>query len=150
MSARAAFRRFGFRRARGMTLMEVLIATGILVFGLVSVMAALQTGLRTHTRARHETNAALVGASVMAELRSIFARGEKPHGISEVTPQESLDYPGYKFAVSLKDITPSRGVRGGPDLGREFFVEVKVTWGDHPEERKWIVFNTVMFLRTEQ
>ncbi|MBI3828543.1 MAG: hypothetical protein HY291_03450 [Planctomycetes bacterium] len=150
MSRRAAFRRFGFYRARGMTLMEVLIATGILVFGLVSVMAALQTGLRTHARALHENNAALVGASVMAELRSIFARGTQPHGISELTPQESADFPGYKFAVAIKDISGAHGVRGGPDLGREFFVEVKVTWGDHPEERKWIVFNTVMFLRTEQ
>lgn len=137
------------RRARAMTLMEVLIATAILVFGLVSIMAALQAGLSTHKRARDETHAAMVGATVMAEMRSIFARGQVPAPLSEDMPQESADFPGYYYAVALKDITPSRGTRGGEVLGREFFVEVKVTWKDKSDDRKWIAFNTVMFLRAE-
>ncbi|MCW8130943.1 MAG: prepilin-type N-terminal cleavage/methylation domain-containing protein [Planctomycetota bacterium] len=142
--------RFRSARARGMTLMEVMIATAILVFGLVAIFGALQAGLNTHKRARDETNAAFVGASVMAELRTIFSQGAEPTPIPETAPRQSSDYPDYYYAVTFKDITPSRGVRGGPALGREFFVEVKVTWREKSDDRKWIAFNTVMFKRSER
>jgi len=130
-----------------MTLMEVLVATAILVFGMVSVLAALQAGLRAHKRARDETNAGFVAASVMAEMRGIFAMGRVPDAILESAPWESKDFAGYIYWTKLTDLTPARGVRGGAVLGREFFVEVRVYWQARTDEKKWLVFNTVMLLR---
>lgn len=140
-------RRPGARCARGMTLIEVLIASAILAFGMAGVLAALSTAFRSHKRALDETNAALVGASVMADLRGIFASGLVPYAIAENAAKPHADFPDYRYAVKLADLSAKRGIKGGPKLGQEFYVEVRVYWTDRGDAGKSSTFQTVMFLR---
>ena len=134
------------RARRGMTLIEVLIASSILVFGMVGVISIIAAGSRSHKRAVDETIATQVGASVMAELRGLFARGYQPPPLPVTKAREHDDYPGYRYAVILTDIKPRLAKLDSPLIGREFYVEVHVLWGPK-DEPKVVIFRTVMFLR---
>lgn len=138
------------RRARGMTLLEVLIAGGILVFGMVGVLALFNAAARTHKRAVDETHAVQLGASVMADLRALFEKGVLPSGTPPGVPQESPDFPDYKYAVQIVDLQAKGGRRVGikDQPGQEFFVEVRVYFPSRGKELS-IPFYTVMVLRTE-
>lgn len=152
MSAlRALRRRLRPRRnARGMTLLEVLIAGGILVFGMVGVLALFNAAARTHKRAVDETHAVQLGASVMSDLRALFEKGVLPNGTPPGVPQENADFPGYKYAVQIIDLQAKGGRRVGikDQPGQEFFVEVRVYFPSRGKELS-IPFHTVMVLRTE-
>ena len=131
------------RRPRGMTLVEVLMAGAILTFGMVGIMALLGTAHRSHRIAVHETNAVQIAQSVMAEYRSYFARGVVPGG--HPRSDASDDYPDYKYEVKVTDLrmpTP----RAYPEVGREFYVEVRVFWDADQENKKSSLFQTIMFL----
>jgi type II secretory pathway pseudopilin PulG len=138
------------RAARGMTLLEVMIATGILVFGMVAILAIILTAQRSHQRAVHETNAVQVANSILSELRAQMDRGQLPEAYSPDRPFEQLprhrDYPDYRYAVTLKKLEPQRRNPKAPPLGEEYYVEVKVFWSQRGEAQL-ATFQTVMFLR---
>ncbi|MCZ7646517.1 MAG: prepilin-type N-terminal cleavage/methylation domain-containing protein [Planctomycetota bacterium] len=140
------------RAAQGMTLVEVLIASAILVFGMAGVLAIMGSALRTHQRARDETHATLVGASILAELQSQFASGIKPREIAERSAEAWPDDPRFKYTVRLESLTPRRRpVPGGFDfpVGEEFYVEVKVLWSDARDDKS-AIFRTIQFLRPRE
>ena len=138
------------RAGRGMTLIEVMIATGILVFGMVAILAIILTAQRSHQRAVNETNAVLVANSVLSELRAAMDKGRLPEAYSPDKPFEQLpqhrDYPDYRYAVSLKSLEAQRRNPKVPPLGEEYCVEVRVFWAQRGEAQS-ATFQTVMFLR---
>lgn len=140
----------------GMTLMEVLIATAILVFGVVAVLAVVMSAQRTHQRAIDETIAVQVAQSIMAEWRELMDKGgdksgNLPPSTDPKTPFEQLkghvDYPDYHYAVKYTEIFPKTGMKGNNvPVGREFLVEVYVFWMRQGGTRS-VVFHTIMLQR---
>jgi type II secretory pathway pseudopilin PulG len=141
---------------RGMTLLEVLIATAILVFGVVAVLGVIMSAQRTHQRAIDETIAVQVAQSLIAEWRSLMDKGGGPDGglpasTDPKTPFENLkghqDYPDYHYAVKYTEIgAPGKAKSGKAPLGREYVVEVHVFWKRQGGPRS-VVFRTIMLLR---
>lgn len=133
-------------RPAGMTLIEVMIASGILLFGMIAILAALATAQRAHVRAIHESNAVQVAHSVLAEWRAGLARGQLPAATLPNTPYEQLpehrDYPGYRYAVNVVKLD-ARRPGGAPPLGEEYYVEVQVFWQQGGDDRS-ASFPTVM------
>ena len=132
----------------GMTLMEVLVASAILVFGMMGIIAVFNTAARIHKRAVDETTAVQVGASVMAELRGSFARGVLPSATPREAPTEHPDYPGYKYVVRIIDLNPKAKPATRLALGKEYMVEIKIQWSDRGDEQS-TVFHTIMLLSSE-
>ena len=89
---RQAFRAFS-RRARGMTLVEVMAAAAILFFGMVAIVALFTTAARTHAQAVNETRATLAATSILSEARGLFARGLVPAETPKKAIPEHPDFP---------------------------------------------------------
>lgn len=140
-------------RRRGMTLLEVLIATAILVFGVVAVIGVIMSAQTTHRRAIDETIAVQVAQSVLAEWRMLMDKGaaQLPASVDPKTPFEQLkaheDYPDYRYAVKYREISPPGKLKSGEEpLGREYLVEVHVFWMRQGGPRS-VVVHTIMLLR---
>jgi len=135
-----------------MTLLEVLIATAILVFGVVAVIGVIMSAQRTHQRAIDETVAVQVAQSILAEWRLLMDKAANlPVSADPKTPFDELkrhaDYPDYRYAVKYTEISPPDKKKGGDlPLGREFMVEVHVFWMRQGGPRS-VVFHTVMLQR---
>jgi type II secretory pathway pseudopilin PulG len=140
------------RAPRGMTLVEVMIATGILVFGMVAILAIILTAQRSHQRAVHETNAVQVANSVLAEWRVALNQGQTLQVCAPDRPFDQLltlsDYPDYRYAVTAKKLEAQRYNAKAPPLGEEYFVEVTVFWSQRGEAQS-ALFQTVMFARVK-
>jgi Tfp pilus assembly protein PilV len=139
------------RGGRGMTLVEVMMATAVLVFGMVAILAIILTAQRAHQRAVNETNAVLVANSVLSEWRASMDRGNPPTPTPPNSTYAQLpihkDYPDYRYAVSAKEINAQRRPANAPALGQEYLVEVTVYWAQRGEQRS-MSFQTVMFQRS--
>ncbi len=143
------------RSQSGMTLIEVLIASAILVFGMVGIIAMFTAAARTHKRAVDETEASMVGSSVLAELRGLFSKGVIPNP-TKVPPKKKdfdlddfpahKDFPRYHYAVRIKDLNPTRKLKDKAVFGKEYYVEVEVFWSSRGDNKS-VKFQTVMFQR---
>lgn len=142
-----------------MTLIEVLIATAILVFGVVSVLAVIMSAQRTHQRATDETIAVQVAQSIMAEWRELLDKGGYKDGSLPPSTDPKLpfnqlkghvDYPDYHYAVKYTEFNAAgpRGPGGKDDIpiGREYRVEVHVFWLRQGGTRS-VVFHTIILHR---
>jgi Tfp pilus assembly protein PilE len=82
------------RRTRaGMTLVEVMIATVLLAFGLLAMLALQMQSLRGSSVGRHYTQAAAIARDLMEELHRLPWDDPKalPTGGWVVEPQEALE-----------------------------------------------------------
>jgi type II secretory pathway pseudopilin PulG len=138
----------------GMTLLEVLIATAILVFGVVAVLGVVMSAQSTHQRAIDETVAVQVAQSILAEWRMQMDRGldlpvsmEDPKKMDFDDMMRHADYPDYRYVVRYTEISaPGKLKSGEPPLGREYMVEVHVFWMRQGGPRS-VSFHTVMLYR---
>jgi len=137
----------------GMTLLEVLIATAILVFGVVAILGVIMSAQRTHRRAIDETVAVQVAQSVMAEWRMVMDKGADlpqsvdPKKMDFEDMSMHADYPEYRYAVKYTEVSPPGKLKSGEmPLGREYVVEVHVFWMRQGGPRS-VVFHTVMLCR---
>lgn len=124
------------RRGRGMTLIELLISIAILMAGMVCIFALLLTGMNSHRRAIKETEATMIAASALADLRADFAGGVVPRGDGS-TYVEIKDRPGYKINRLIVSVDPQKGEK------REYFVRVRISWSQKGDNQ-FIEFNTIM------
>ncbi len=138
--------------AKGMTLIEVMLAFAILTAGLLSIFAMLQTGLKSHQRAIQETEAAFAAASILAELRSEFACGRVP-SFGKNDYRRCEDYPGYQYTAQIVPMQPKRLEPEWRELMRtagelEYFVRVEVRWAERGD-KKSLNIQTIMARRDE-
>jgi prepilin-type N-terminal cleavage/methylation domain-containing protein len=157
---------------RGLTLIEVLVASAILAFGMVALMGLVFVGTRAHRRAVDETVAVQIGQSVLADVRSYFETPDREPDeffrwwAEELKkpPTPHPDYPAYSYTVRVTELGPPRR-KGDLSPGREALIEVMVLWttvegknGPLPAEKVWanapegrfVVFPSIMMLRTDR
>ena len=132
------------RPARGMTLIEVMMAFAILVTGLVSVFALLSAGMRTHKRAINETEAGLLAASLLDETRADFFNGKDVSTDVKDNFTESKDSPGYQYNRKIVSLEPARTGAIYDSANREFYVRVEVRWSEQGENKS-VAVDTIMF-----
>ncbi len=124
------------RPARGMTLIELLISFGILMAGMVCIFALLLAGTSSHRRAMKETEATMIAASAMADLRGDFAAGTIPHS-EGITYVEVKDKPGFKINRLIFPIDPVKTERF------EYYVRIRVRWQEKGDNQ-FIEFTSIM------
>jgi len=136
-----------------MTLLEVLIATAILVFGVVAVLGVVMSAQRTHQRAIDETVAVQVAQSILAEWRMLMDKGAglpqstDPKKVTFEQMNSHADYLDYRYVVKYDQVKKPKKLKGGePPLGIEYTVEVHVFWMRQGGPRS-VVFRTVMLYR---
>jgi prepilin-type N-terminal cleavage/methylation domain-containing protein len=128
--------------SRGMTLVEVLMAMAILVTGLVAVFALLNTGFNSHKRAIQETEAAMVAASELDELRAKFSRGILPESDAKGAFRPCADFPNHSVNRRIFPLNTAQNT-GAADT--EYFVRLEVRWKQRGDDKSTRV-DTIMFL----
>lgn len=107
---------------RGFTLVEMMIAMGILVVGVTSVLGLLTFGAALQRTAERRTEAALVAAQVVADLRDSFdAQASGPAEQPAVLRFEPAiaGHPNLRATVQL---------RRNPELEGEYVAEIALRW----------------------
>jgi type II secretory pathway pseudopilin PulG len=135
------------RNARGMTLVELMVAFAILIVGLVSIFAMLNAALRSHKRAMNETEAAIVAESVLADLRADFQRGRLVKDPGN-TFEQNVDFPDYSVRKTIVSLEPRKKNVAGLGGDREFFVRVEVRWSSEGDNKE-VSFDSVLFFNEE-
>lgn len=124
------------RSPHGMTLIELLISFAILMAGMVCIFALLLAGTNSHRRAIKETEATMIAASAIADLRGDFAGGTMPHS-DGTTYVEVKNKPGYTINRLILPIDPVKTDR------REFLVRVRVRWSEKGDNQ-FIEFSSII------
>lgn len=127
-----------------MTLIEVMLAFAILVVGLCGIFAMLNAGVRAHKRAINETEASLLGSSIMSDLRAEFFRGQAAPSDPPGAWHDSTDYPRYQYRLTIVPLEVARQGLSPLAANREFFVRVQVRWSE-AGENKDITLDTIMY-----
>lgn len=121
-------------RNGGFTLIEVLIALGIMSIGITAVIGIFTMATTTHKRAIDETSAALIAQSAVADARAtltarydasalpVVAEGPPPVLALRKNATDPA-FPGYSYDVLLTPIDAPKAADA--DV---FHVEVRVKW----------------------
>lgn len=145
-------------RRAGFTLLEIMVALGVLAIGATAAFALLVAAASAGRRAEHHVNAALLADTVIDDLKAdvtldldltdlplatevvaeLQSRGELPPDAPTPALETryvrrdavSPSYPDYKYDVA---ITPIAGPV--PDQPWEFLIEVEVRWSDQGQRR---------------
>ena len=78
------------KRQSGFTLIEVLIASVVLVFGLLAVLGLFATAVGNNGRSRADSTSTMLAQSVIEQIAAVLAHGG---------PQQITDCLGHTFAV---------------------------------------------------
>lgn len=111
---------------RGFTLIEVLVALGIMMIGVSVAFALFAAATAAHKRAINRTNSAAIAEQAMADLESALRAGATPEELAASQPFEALrrDYPGYEIEA--------RFYTGPDDVA---VVEIIVRWTSQGQKR---------------
>jgi len=113
---------------RGFTLIEIVVALGVLAIGITSVFALIATAGATHRKAISQSNAALIADSVFAELRERFdyTRSRKLESFEKLPGKGKVSgYPGFTYELTL---TPLDADEENVDYAVEFLAICTVSW----------------------
>ncbi|MEM7165480.1 MAG: prepilin-type N-terminal cleavage/methylation domain-containing protein [Planctomycetota bacterium] len=130
-------------RSAGFTLIEVLVALGVLSLGIASAIALFAAATASHKRAIHYTNAAAIAEYALADVETALSKGAPLLLLEQQPPFAAVqrDYPGYDVAVRFLISVES------PD---QVLAEVTVSWvagGRDVEEqfRQWMTRETRIY-----
>ena len=118
------------RRTAGYSLMEILVALGVLAIGLAGVFSLFGIATTTQRRAADQANAALVAARAFAEVQARFSAGD-PQAVKD---QSFPEFPGYRYDVEAIAVAATLP---------EYAVKVTVKWKFRGKDAQE-VFETVM------
>ncbi len=133
------------RSARGFTLLEVMIALGILAVGLLSVAAAQLYAMRGGSSGRHSSDAAVIAHSQLENFQRIaFAAPELaatagafvPAPSAETTVVQTPDGDAIEMTYTLSWRI------GDLDAARKS-IDVQVTWDEPNRPGRQLVLSTV-------
>ena len=124
----------------GFTLIELMVALGVLALGIGGVLAMFMGAAATHRRALDETTAAIIAEGTIAEARAEFNRSR----FSEPLPKSGLQQaPGFPMcSYEVRSVILERD----PATGRavQVYVEVVVGWQRKGKQRQEI-YRTILF-----
>lgn len=86
------------RRARGFTLLEIMVALAIFAVAVTSVMTLLLVATSSHKRAADNTRAAMLAESVVADLAGEVRLGNPLRARKDVQVPEQ---PGMRYDVAI-------------------------------------------------
>jgi len=107
------------RNRDGFTIIEILLAIGILAIGITSVLFLFTMGTRSHQRALDRTRAAMLAETVANQLQTDFGPA---YAVNNITNATHPDFPGYHYSVTFPP-----PLYGGTSYYR---VSILVSWGD--------------------
>ena len=110
------------RRDRGFTLVEVMVAMGILVVGMSTVLGLLSFALSLHRTSAERAESALALEAVVAELRAQAFPPQKGGKAGEPQEVRERPVPGHE------DLLYSARFRENPKLAGEYLVELEIAW----------------------
>ncbi len=123
------------RGERGFTLLELIVALGILVFGATALIGALSLGVGTRRGTEMRARASILADQVLHHVeRDLLAQHPIPEGWQSVddlvVPGERVEvvdgFPGMEYSVSFAS-SPER-----PDI---VLVTVRIGWRDQGEDQ---------------
>lgn len=109
------------RRRGGFTIVEVIVAMGILLFGMTSILGLLTFGAALSRTAHLRTNSAAAVESVMADLQETFFPLE---GGEAGEPKKIVDRELFGMSDVIYSATPYQN----PDRPLEYRVDVELSW----------------------
>jgi prepilin-type N-terminal cleavage/methylation domain-containing protein len=124
---------------RGFSLLEVVVAMGILALGIGGVMAIFVAATAAHRQALEETTAAIIADTVIAEQRAAFGRNR----YSDPVEVKEQPVPGYDlYTVSVMPTVLERE----PETSRpvQVYLEVTVHYQNRGVRRR-TVYRTILF-----
>ena len=115
----------------GFTLIEILLAIGILAIGITSVLFLFTMGVRSHRRAVDRTRGSLLAATVLSQIRADLAETlpnyyveDGDHNIEPITNATLADFPEFTYDLTFEKLYPS-------DPRGDFYkVRVTIRWGN--------------------
>jgi len=131
------------------TLIEILLAIGILAVGITAVLFLFTMGARSHRRAVDHTRGALLADTVVNQIKADLAESlpdlydEDPstHEIAPITNATHADFPEFTYDVTFTKLYPS-------DPRGDFYkVRVTVRWGSEAQpadERNSVAYETIL------
>lgn len=102
----------------GFTLVEVLVAMGVLMIGLTSALALIAAAASTHKKSIDQTNAAFIAEAVVASVE------QRLHNVNKLdelmaADQQIAGYPLYRYSVFVHPLNQDQS---------EVLVAVSVYW----------------------
>lgn len=98
----------------GFTLLEILLAFGILLLGMLPILGLLASAMRTSKTSTDIVNASVLGSSVLADLK---AQGD--WSALPVEDEVHPTYPDYKYTLRVIHVS---------DTAAAAHVEVVISW----------------------
>jgi len=138
---------FNQKSQQAFTLIEILLAIGILALGITAVLFLFTIGARSHKRAVDRTRAALLAQTVLNQIKADLLSPDlgqlKRYTIADddiqltEQPARNAEFPEFYYTVTFDPL---------PDA-RFYKVRVQVRWGEESakaDERNSETFTTVL------
>lgn len=108
----------------GFTLIEVMVALGVLTIGIGSAIALFTAATASHRRAIDRDHAVSIAEHVLSNIEGALHHGAEIDALIASPPLESVErrWPGYKIEIRY-GLAPSNG-----RYIDEILVEVGITW----------------------
>lgn len=110
------------RSEAGFTLIEVIVALGILAVGIGTCIALFAAATAAHKRAIDRVHISAIIEHAFADVESALAQGVPPEEIQQDPPFEEIqrNWPAFEVLPAFYEVAG-----GGAD---EILLELKVTW----------------------